>query len=125
MNNFDESEMKRQEEYYNKKLISNMWVLSISTLIFYVTIIVLAAITLEEGLIQGTIIVVSTFVLVSVSFYAVKIEADAGYYECSKCKARYIVPYSTLIRAPHLSTTRYMRCPECSEKSWAKKVWTK
>ena len=49
-------EMAKQEEDKNKKLIMNMWVISITALLFYIGIIIISSMTLEEGPILGTII---------------------------------------------------------------------
>ncbi len=72
------------------------------------------------ALIAGGILVV--FII---SFIAVGIEQKAGYYECRKCHHRYVPSYWQTNLAPHAGRTRYMRCPECGEKSWQKKVLTK
>ena len=59
-------ELTRQEEIKNKRIITDMWVLLITSAIFYIGIILLAGLTLKEGPILGTVIVVSTIVLVAV-----------------------------------------------------------
>ena len=88
-------------------------------------LIVLACMTLEEGPILGTIICASTTIFVIVAFYALKLEVDAGYYECKKCHHRFIPNYLTAMFVPHIHTTRYLKCPNCHSRSWAKKVMTK
>ena len=118
-------ELARQEELKNKQLMTNMWVLLIVDAIFYTGILVLACSTLQEGFILGTIIVVSTIVALAVAFYALKLELDAGYYECKKCHHRHIPTYKEVLIAPHMSTTRYLKCPKCHKRSWSKKVMTK
>jgi len=119
-------EMAKQEELKNKKIMANMWVLLITTLIFYLGIVFLACMTLEEGVLLGTIISVSTALFVCVCFYGLKLEVDAGYYECRKCHHRFTPDsYFTAMIAPHIHTTRYLRCPKCHKKSWSKKVMTK
>lgn len=118
-------ELARQEELKNKKIITNMWAILITALLFYIGILTLAVLTLEEGPVLGTVICASTVLLVMVAFYALKLEVDAGYYECSKCHHRYIPNYSTALFAPHVHLTRFMRCPKCHKLSWSKKVMTK
>ena len=118
-------ELARQEELKNKQLMTNMWVLLIVDAIFYTGIMILACATLQEGFILGTIIVVSTIVALAVAFYALKLELDAGYYECKKCHHRHIPTYKEVLIAPHMSTTRYLKCPKCHKRSWSKKVMTK
>ena len=115
-------ELSKQEELKNKKLMTSMWVLLITDCIFYVSILLLACYTLEEGTTLGIIIVVSTLLFVLVAFYALKLEIDAGYYECNNCHHKFIPRYLTAVIAPHVHTTRYMRCPKCKKITWAKKV---
>lgn len=59
--------------------------------------------------------------IVGVSF-CLKIETEAGKYECQKCGHRYIPKYSSVYFAMHLGRTRYMTCPKCHKKSWQKKI---
>ena len=119
-------EMTRQEEIKNKRLLLDMYIILIISIVFYVAIVLLACFTLKEGPVLGTIICISTVATVLICFYGLKLEADAGYYECRKCHHRY-VPKSifTIFLAPHINTTRYMKCPKCNKRSWAKKVMTK
>ena len=117
--------LAQQEELKNKKLMANMWVLLITVFISYIGIITLACTLLEEGITLGTIIFISTAFFVLVAFYALKLEVDAGYYECNKCHHKFIPKYLTAMMAPHVHTTRYMKCPKCNKRTWAKKVMTK
>ena len=118
-------DIAKKEEINNKKIFINMWVLLISTFLFYTMLIILACMTLSEGPLLGTIISVSTIVVVIVAFYALKIEVDTGYYECKKCHHRHVPSYWKALIAPHMSTTRFLRCPKCGKLSWSKKVMTK
>ena len=60
-------------------------------------------------------------IIVGVSF-CLKIETEAGKYECKYCGHRYIPKYSSVYFAMHLGRTRYMTCPKCHKKSWQKKI---
>lgn len=53
--------------------------------------------------------------------YALKIEQKAGYYECARCGHKYVPDYKSVFLAMHVNRTRWMKCPECEEKSWQKK----
>ena len=102
-----------------------MWVLLITAATLYFGLLSLACSTLEEGPKLGAIIAASTTVFVLVAFYALKLEVDAGYYKCKNCGHRFIPTYWAALWAPHFHTTRYLKCPECNNRSWAKKVMTK
>jgi spermidine/putrescine transport system permease protein len=67
----------------------------------------------------------STIIFVIAGFIALKFEVDAGYYECKKCHHRFIPTYKEVLFAMHLSTIRYLKCPKCHKRSWAKKVMSK
>lgn len=118
-------ELTRQEEVKNKKMMMDMWVISITSVLFYCGILTLALYTLEEGTVLGIVISAATAVLVVVLFYALKLEVDAGYYECKNCHHKYVPSYAKVLYAPHMSTTRYLKCPKCGKRTWSKKVMTK
>ena len=109
----------------NKKLMASMWTLIITSAVFYVGILTLAVNTLEEGFLLGTIICVSTILFVIAGFIALKLEVDAGYYECKKCHHKFIPTYLKALVSMHMSTTRYMKCPKCGKWSWCKKTMSK
>lgn len=99
-----------------------MWTILVTSAIFYIGILLLAVNTLEEGIMLGTIICVSTIVFLIAGFIALKFEVDAGYYECNNCHHKFIPTYKEVMFATHLATTRHLKCPKCHKKSWAKKV---
>ncbi|MBQ8535324.1 MAG: DNA-binding protein, partial [Bacilli bacterium] len=118
-------ELARQEEIKNKKIMTSMWVILITNAIFYLGILFLAVNLLEEGVLLGTVISVSTIVFVIAAFIALKLEVEAGYYECRKCHHRFVSKYIEALMVPHVHTTRYLKCPKCKKRSWAKKVLNK
>ena len=118
-------ELAKHDELKNKKLMTSMWVILITSAIFYIEILLIALNVLEEGILLGGIICISTFLFVTAGFIALKFELDAGYYECKKCHHKFIPTYKEVILAMHFSTTRYLKCPKCHQRSWSKKVMTK
>ena len=118
-------ELSKQDELKNKKLMASMWTILITSAIFYFSILLLAINTLEEGILLGTIVCVATIIFLIACFIALKFEVDAGYYECRKCHNKFIPTYKEALFAMHISTTRYLKCPECHKRSWAKKVMSK
>lgn len=131
MNNYNEIaektllEMAKKEETQNKRLMTSMWTILITSAIFYIGILLLAVNTLEEGIMLGTIICVSTIIFLIAGFIALKFEVDAGYYECKNCHHKFIPTYKEVMFATHLATTRHLKCPKCHKRSWAKKVMSK
>lgn len=83
-------ELVKQDELKNRKLMTSMWTILITSAMFYAMILLLAVNTLKEGIILGTIICVSTMIFVIAGFIALKFELDAGYYECKKCHHKFL-----------------------------------
>ena len=118
-------EMARVDEQQNKRLMTSMWTMIITSVIFYIGILSLSVSLLTEGPILGAIICASTAVFVIAAFIALKFEVEAGYYECKKCHHKFVPTYMQALMAMHMSTTRYLKCPECHKRSWAKKAMYK
>lgn len=119
-------ELAKQDELKNKRLITDMWVLTITAVIFYVSLIMVSCNFLKEGPLLATIICISTVILLIVCFYGFKLEVDAGYYECRHCHHIFEEKnYFKLLMAPHMGTSRYQKCPKCGKRSMAKKVMSK
>ena len=131
MNNYNEIaektllEMAKKEERQNKRLMVSMWTILGTSALFYIGILLLAVNTLEEGMLLGTIIFVSTIVFLIAGFIGLKLEVDAGYYECKNCHHKFVPTYREVMFSTHMGTTRHLKCPECHKKSWAKKVMSK
>ena len=118
-------ELTKKEEIKNKRMLMDMWVLMITTLVFYIAIILISSYTLKNSKLFGIIVFTSTLILLIVAFYSFKLEVDAGYYECKNCHHKFTVRYFTAFFAPHINTTRYLKCPKCSKRTWCKKVMNK
>ena len=118
-------ELAKLDEIKNKKNMISMWTILITSSIFYVSFLVLAISTLEKGVLLSIIIAGATFVFMVASFIALKFEVDAGYYECKKCHHKFVPTFRQALNAPHIGTTRYLKCPECHKRSWSKKVMSK
>ncbi len=68
------------------------------------------------------LIVLGFAILIIGSSFCLKIETEAGKYECKNCGYRYVPKYSAVYFAWHIGRTRKMVCPKCHQKSWQKKV---
>ena len=54
-----------------------------------------------------------------------KIEHDAGYYECPNCGERYVPSMLAVLLAIHVGTARRLKCPYCEKRGFHKKVVSK
>ncbi|MBR3464565.1 MAG: hypothetical protein IKH23_05795, partial [Clostridiales bacterium] len=71
----------------------------------------------------GIALIVMAVALVAVlACIGLRIEHDAGYYECPNCGERYVPTMKAVVMAPHMGTSRKMVCPHCGQKGYHKKV---
>lgn len=118
-------EMVKKEEMQNKKLMMYENVIGFGSTISFLIQVLVAVFFVKNTTAQILLFVLAfAFLIVGISF-ALKIEAETGYYECQKCHNKYVPKYSSVYFAMHLGTTRYMKCPKCGRKSWQKKVMSK
>lgn len=118
--NFEE--FAKIETAQNKKFFLYENVIGyISTITFLILVFVASYV---EGLPVWARVVLLLFsfalLIVGVSF-CIKIETEAGKYECQKCGHQYVPKFSSVYFAMHFGRTRYMTCPKCGRKSWQKK----
>jgi len=118
-------EMIRQKEQADKRMLSLEIVIGVlsSTILF--SLIFLASFLEMEAWLRILLIVFGFVLFIIGIMYAVKIEQVAGYYECAKCRNRYVPTFKSVFFAMHVNRTRYMKCPKCHQKSWNKKVLSK
>ncbi len=115
-------EFAKVETAQNKKFFLYENVIGyMATISFLILIFTASYIEMETP--ARIILFVLGFILliIGVSF-CLKIETEAGKYECQKCGYRYVPKYSSVYFAPHLGRTRHMTCPKCHKKSWQKKI---
>ena len=115
-------ELLAQKEKSDKRMILFEQVIAILSLIIFIAPVFAGALLPIEDW-QRIIVVFSGFIPGIIGFlFALRIEQVAGYYECKHCKHKYVPTYKEVAMAPHMGSTRYMKCPCCTKKSWQKKV---
>lgn len=117
--------MVKQKEENDRRLLALEWVIGIlSCIILFVPIFIGALVPMEEW--QRLLVIFSGFIPGFIGlFIAIRIEQIAGYYECRRCKHKYVPTYKAVNLAMHYGRTRYMKCPNCQKWSWQKKVISK
>ncbi len=118
-------ELARQDENKNRKILNITIIASILAVVSYIAVIIMSSLAFGEGLKFGIIMVVSTLIFLSSMFIIFKYEIEAGYHECKKCNHKFVPTYMQAMMAPHMGYTRYLKCPKCNKRSWAKKVMNK
>ena len=131
VNNYDEKleknliEMVKEKEQADKKMLKMEFVIGYAASItMFITIFVASFVDMEDW-IRALLITLGIVTFVIGIFNCLRIEQTAGYYECAKCHHKYVPKYSTVLVSMHINRTRYMKCPECHQRSWQKKVLKK
>ena len=118
-------EMAQELERKNKTIWSSMWAIMIVSMIALFAGIFIAAFLIPEGVWQLVTILTVCAVFLIPCFYAVKLEVSVGAYKCKQCGLEIVPTYKQALNAPHMGTTRYLMCPQCSRRTWCKKVLKK
>ncbi len=115
-------EMVRQKESADKRMLAlEIFIGVIFSVVMFVLIMVASFVQMADW-IRILLILLGFIPFVVAVPFMIKIEQTAGYYECQKCGHRYVPTFSSVLWAMHVNRTRYMKCPECHQKSWQKKV---
>lgn len=115
-------EMTRLKEEKDKQLLALEYVIGFTASITFIIMIFVASYVEMETWLRILLIVTGSIIFAFGVGNAIKIEQIAGYYECSNCHHKYIPTYKNVFWAQHIGRTRKMKCPNCNQKSWNKKV---
>lgn len=114
-------EMIEQKERSDKRLLTLEIVLGVVCILpLAAAILVGLTVPMKEST-AAIVILAGLIPLLVATPFALRIEQTAGYYECAKCGHRYVPAYKNVFAAMHMGRSRYMRCPNCSKRSWQKK----
>ena len=115
-------EMAKRQEIANKRTFVHMNITAVGAMLLYFAVIGIAARCMhKEDFWPILIIAFATLVLVVTLYFAFRIEVDLGHYTCKHCKHEFTPTYGQALRAMHMGTTRYLKCPKCHKRSWSKK----
>ena len=115
-------EMAKEAEAKNKTIWKTMWVLLIVSALGMLTSILLTVFLMENETWQLITILGICVVFLIPLLYTLKLELSVGAYKCKRCGHEFVPTYKEALNAMHMSTTRYLKCPECQKRSWCKKV---
>lgn len=118
-------DMIKLKEQRDKELLTLEIFIGLIGSIIMATCIVVAALANMEDYLRVILIIVGITPFGFTTFYALRIEQIAGYYECKTCHHKYVPTYKRIVFSMHINRTRKMKCPNCNKKTWHKKVITK
>ena len=131
MDNYDQKqeelllEMVREKQNIDKLLLRvEVFIGILSCVVLFSCVFTAALIQMKDWL-RAVLIVIGFTVSMIGFLIALKFEQIAGYYECSNCGHKYVPSYKAVNMAKHVGRKRKMKCPNCQEKAWHKKVLTK
>ncbi len=119
------SELRKQEEIYNRKILRLEVVIGLLSAINYLIIFPVACFAIQNLALRIFLIMVSSFIFIVGISIALKIEQSVGYYECQSCRKRYVPKLKSVYFAIHKGRTRYMKCPCCGKRTFQKKTLSK
>lgn len=120
-------EMTQKVEKRDKLLLQlELWMIG-SVIPLFVGMSLFGSYLCDNGqVVWGSIIIFSQFLLlIPFVYFGLKIEHDAGYYECPNCGERYVPTMKAMFWAPHMGRARKMTCPHCGKKGYHRKVVSK
>lgn len=109
----------------NKKNIIKIWVTMIAGLVLYLTIAFLVDTYIKKLFLINTIMIVATILFILFALLIFRSELKIVDFKCKNCKHLFKPKYKDVILAPHIGTTRYLKCPKCKEKNWNRIVLNK
>ena len=116
----------REKEENRKKMQMTFIVGAISTVSFVTLNLVVSMYAEVISLPVKILLVAIACVIFGVGIYAaMEGERSVGYYKCKCCGDTFVPGFREYSMAPHMWTTRRMKCPHCGKKSWCKKVLTR
>ena len=118
-------EIRRKEEENNRYLLRLETVIGVISTVSALTIIFTAAFLTPGTVLMSFLVLIALLILFVGIYFALNIERDAGYYECQHCHHSHIPPLKTVVLAPHIGRSRWMKCPYCHKRSFMKKTLTK
>ena len=118
-------EMAKELEKKNKTIWNAMWAIMTVSIIGLLGGLVLVALFIPEGPWMLVAILSLCVVFLIPCFYALKLEVSVGAYKCKNCGYEIVPTYKQALNAMHKGTTRYLKCPNCNQRTWCKKVLKK
>lgn len=114
--------LMRRDEAQTRMLLRMEIVVGLTCSIAF-SVMLLTAVQYVENTAWRVLLIATAIALFCVGvFYAMKLEREAGYYECPNCGHRYVPEVVPFWMAMHMGRTRYMKCPGCGRRGWQKKV---
>ena len=114
-----------QEKAEAKKKLIIAVIVAFVTVAAGLTIILLAVLLEMPTWLKIVLGIVGALVILVGIGIACVLDKDAGVYECKHCGERFVPTMMAYLFAPHMPTSRKLKCPKCGKKSFCKKRLSK
>ena len=114
-----------QEKAEAKKKLIIALIVAFVTIAAGLTIILLAALLEMQTWLKIVLGIVGALVILVGIGIACVLDKDAGVYECKHCGERFVPTMMAYLFAPHMPTSRKLKCPKCGKKSYCQKRLSK
>ena len=115
-------QLQKQEELNNKKLLSLEVVIGYTSTICFMALIFAASFAVTSPVWRVVMILTAAAIFTVGMLYCLRLDHDAGYYECPNCGKKYVPSMKAVVMAPHVGRSRRLRCPYCGKRGFHKKV---
>ena len=114
-----------EEKAEAKKKLIIAAIIAIITTLAGLTIILIAVLLEMELWLRIVLAVIGVVIIGTGIGLTCVLERDAGVYECKHCGERFVPTMKAYLFAPHMPTSRKLKCPKCGQKSYCKKRLSK
>ena len=114
-----------EEKAEAKKKLFIAVIVVVITLLAGLTIVLLADLLEMKTWLRVLLFVIAFVVIGTGIGIACVLDRDAGVYECKHCGERFVPTMKAYLFAPHMPTTRKLKCPKCGKKSYCRKRLSK
>lgn len=118
-------EIRTREESANKELLRIEVVIGMTCTISFLIMIFTAIFAVTDTVWKILLFACGILIFAVGIYYALKIERNAGYYECADCGYRYVPSFKAVLFAFHVGRSRRMKCPHCGKRNYHRKVLTR
>ena len=118
-------DMAKEIAQKNKTIWTTMWVIMTVSIAGLLGGCAAVYFFVPEGIWQAVSIIGICVLFLAPCFYALKLEVSVGAYKCKNCGHEFVPTYTQALNAMHMGFTRHLKCPECGERTWCKKVLKK
>ncbi len=111
-----------EERKENKRKLILEAAIVFLTLLAGITLILVSGLADISTALRVVLIVIALVVIFGGLAVAAVLEMTSGAFECQNCKEYFVPTKGAYIMGMHAITRRYLKCPHCGKRTWAKRT---